>query len=153
MGKISIAIYFISIIGAISHVALAQTAAVEAAAVFRESEELQKSHMKGADVSVANAIDDLKEMTEEGNRLLLNQKVDEARSIAQQVEAQMELVRMLLKLVEIQERLQQLQTSSHKLREKVILLKGQYRRLILEWDGRAMTGAYPAKNEDAGGRP
>ena len=153
MGKISIAIYFISIIGAINHVALAQSAAVEAAAVFRESEELQKSHVNGADASVTNALDELKEMTEEGNRLLLNQKVDEARSIAQQVEAQMELVRMLLKLVEVQERLQQLQTSSHELREKVILLKGQYRRLILERDGRAMTGAYPAKDEDAGGRP
>lgn len=151
MGKISIAIYFISIIGAISHVTLAQTAAVEAAAVFRESEELQKSVANTADTSVSNALTALKEMTGEGNRLLLNQKVDEARSIAQQVDAQMELVRLLLKLVEVQERLQQLQTTSHELKEKVILLKGQYRRLVLERDGRAMTGAYPAK--DAGGTP
>jgi hypothetical protein len=153
MGKISIAIYFISIIGAFGSLAWADTAAVEASAVFRKSAELQKSHAEATDVTVVEALALLKKMTDEGNHLLLNQKVDEARGIAQQVDAQMELVRLLLKLAEVAERLQQLQIKSQALREKVVLLKGQYRRLLLERDGRAMTGAYPTREENTGGTP
>ena len=151
MRKFSMTIYFFSLVSIICHCAAAQTDAADAAAIFREAEAFITTLAQVDDADVKNAVKTLQNTIDKGNQLLLNQKVSEAKGLARQADAQMELVRLLIRLAETKVRLRQLQSTAQSLKKKASQLKGQHRRLLLEQDGRAMTGAYPAPNENAGG--
>ena len=153
MDKISISLLTFFISGFIGLPVWAQNDAVDAAAVFRSAKTLQETLLDAKDDELVTALAELKLMVEEGNRHLLNRKVKKAKRLAERVSAQMSLVKLLQKVAELKVRLLELQQNMDKLKEEKAFLKEKHRRLVMNRDGRAYSGAYPAPDQQQESTP
>ncbi|MBN2530148.1 MAG: hypothetical protein JXR76_27400 [Deltaproteobacteria bacterium] len=151
MNKFSISLYFILLLGCFSTGGHAQSAAADAAALFKAASELIASYETPTDAQLVLALKSLKKMVDEGNKQLLNRKVSLAQRSAERVAIQMELVRLYARLADMKMRLNKLKTETMKKENEKVELEAQYQRLLLLQDGRMLTDAFPAPDAKEAG--
>lgn len=139
---ISLYVFFVAIFG--PYTGFAADNAVDASIIFDEAEALQTLHENSVDTELVKSLNDLGDMVNRGRHHLLNQDVKEAVLVAERVAAQMELVKVLARLVRFKEKLENVQKEADALAHKKAMLQAQFRRLLLLEKGRALTGAFPA---------
>ncbi|MBN2714878.1 MAG: hypothetical protein JXX14_03420 [Deltaproteobacteria bacterium] len=153
MVKISISLWGFLVLGFFTQSVFAGSDAAAADAVFRSARGLLQELKGPDDPELAAAQRELQKLVDDGNRHLLNQKVRKAKIVAEQVTAQMELVRLLVKVAELKAQLNELRESAQQLKSQKEQLESQYQRLVLSQKGRVYSGAFPAPETEAGDVP